>query len=69
MPVNKLIIHFSLYIGGVKYGDFAIYPNQNVPGTLGDIKLETDNEWLSFQELMQEYDDAGLITIPLLISD
>ena len=59
----------SFYIEGIKYGDFAIYPNHNVPGTLGDIKLETDNEWLSFQELMQEYEDAGLVTIPLLISD
>ena len=59
----------SLYLGAVKYGDFAIYPNHNVPGTLGDIKLETDTEWQSFQRLMSEYEQAGLTTIPLLISD
>ena len=59
----------SLYIGGVKHGDFAIYPNRNIPGTIGDIKLETDEEWLSFQELMKQYEQDGLTTIPLLISD
>ncbi|MDJ0730756.1 MAG: hypothetical protein QNJ33_12260 [Crocosphaera sp.] len=58
----------SLYINDVKRGDFAIYPNLNVPGTLGDIKIETVAEWDNFQALMLSYQQAGINTIPLLVA-
>ncbi len=57
----------TFYVGDIRRGGFAIYPNHNVPGTLKDIKIETDSEWNNFQALMREYQADGLKEIPLLV--
>ncbi|MDJ0600754.1 MAG: hypothetical protein QNJ37_18145 [Crocosphaera sp.] len=58
----------SFYVNDVKRGGFSIYPNHNVPGTLQDIKIETDSEWDNFQALMSRYQAEGVKEIPLLVS-
>ncbi|MDJ0731944.1 MAG: hypothetical protein QNJ33_18345 [Crocosphaera sp.] len=57
----------TFYVGDVKRGGFAVYPNSNVPGTLQNIKLETDSEWDNFQALMRRYQAEGIKEIPLLV--
>ncbi len=57
----------TFYVGDSKRGGFAIYPNHNVPGTLQNIKIETDNDWDDFQALMGRYQAEGLEEIPLLV--
>ncbi len=57
----------TFYVGDSKRGGFAIYPNHNVPGTLQNIKIHTDNEWAEFQALMMRYQANGVKEIPLLV--
>ncbi|EAZ89078.1 hypothetical protein [Crocosphaera chwakensis] len=55
-------------VGGVTRGDFGIHADRNVPGTAGCIGIESESEWISFKVLMSDYGQAGLKTIPLLVS-
>lgn len=55
-------------VGGRTRGDFGIHADRNVPGTAGCIGIESESDWQAFKALMSDYDQAGLKTIPLLVS-
>ncbi|MDJ0660552.1 MAG: hypothetical protein QNJ42_13850 [Crocosphaera sp.] len=55
-------------VDGVTRGDFGIHADRNVPGTAGCIGIESERDWEDFKAIMDDYHDAGLTSIPLLVS-
>ena len=54
-------------IWGKTRGDFGIHFDANAPGSAGCVVIRNKPAWEAFQQMMKNYELAGLKTVPLIV--